>query len=210
MSSDRQEDAEKALNVARQRLDDGKFEVARRLANKSKSIFPTAAADALLAEIQRKEASPGGSGSGSSQARASGAEAHPSAAGTHQRPGHHTSSNGSATGSSSTASTSKVREFTPEQHAVVKRVRACKVTEYYAILDRELLKCVERAVVDRRTSRLQCKRRVPITMFERRTVKSVSPHVAADAIADKILYSLPWRYILTRSKTHSRIVELLY
>jgi hypothetical protein len=135
MSSDRQEDAEKALNVARQRLEDGKYEVARRLATKSKSMFPTAAADALLAEISRREAS-GEAGSSSSQARATGAEAHPSAAGTHQRPGHHSSSNGAAAGAS-TGSTAKAREFTPEQRAVVKRVRACKVTEYYAILDRK-------------------------------------------------------------------------
>ncbi|KAI5449927.1 Chaperone protein dnaJ [Naganishia albida] len=133
MSSDRQEDAEKALNVARQRLEDGKYEVARRLATKSKSMFPTAAADALLAEISQREAS-GEAGSSSSQARATGAEAHPSAAGTHQRPGHHSASNGAAAGSS-TGATAKKREFTPEQHAVVKRVRACKVTEYYAILD---------------------------------------------------------------------------
>ncbi|KAJ9109855.1 hypothetical protein QFC19_001834 [Naganishia cerealis] len=138
MSSDRQEDAEKALNVARQRLQDGKFDVARRLANKSKSMFPTAAADTLLAEIERKEVSGSGAsaGAGSSNAKASGAEAHPSASGTHQRPGHHTNSSGTA-GSSTTSSTSKVRDFTPEQHAVVKRVRACKVTEYYAILARE-------------------------------------------------------------------------
>lgn len=136
MSSDRQEDAEKALNVARQRLEDGKYEVARRLATKSKSMFPTPAADALLAEILRREAS-GEGGSSFSQARATGAEAHPSAAGTHQRPGHHSSSNGSAAGASSTGSTAKAREFTPEQRAVVKRVRACKVTEYYAILDCE-------------------------------------------------------------------------
>lgn len=99
-------------------------------------MFPTSAADALLAEIDKKEAS-GESGAGSSNAKASGAEAHPSASGTHQRPGHHTSSNGTA--GSTSSSTSKVRDSTPEQRAVVKRVQSCKVTEYYAILDRESL-----------------------------------------------------------------------
>lgn len=135
MSSERQEDAENALTIARQRLADGKYEVARRLAKKSKAIFPTAAADALLAEIERKEAGGAGGGGETGQARASGAEVHPSAAGTHQRPGHGQqpaqTTNGSAGGAG------KARDCTPEQRAVVKRVRACKVTEYYAILDRE-------------------------------------------------------------------------
>jgi DnaJ family protein B protein 12 len=129
MSTDRREDAESALLIARQRLADGKLDVARRLANKSKAMFPTPGADELLAEIERREA--GGGVKEETEGRASGAEVHPSAAGTHQRAGHQGSS------AKVGGEEKKARECTPEQRAVVKRVRACKVTEYYAILDRE-------------------------------------------------------------------------
>jgi DnaJ family protein B protein 12 len=131
MSTDRREDAESALLIARQRLADGKLDVARRLANKSRAMFPTPGADELLAEIERREAS-GGVGK-ETEGRATGAEVHASAAGTHQRAGHQGSAQKAG------GEEKKARECTPEQRAVVKRVRACKVTEYYAILDREYL-----------------------------------------------------------------------
>lgn len=136
MSSDRQADAEAALAIARQRLAEGKYDVARRLAMKSKGMYETRAADELVQEISRREAGGGGGGGEAgdkAEAKASGAEVHPSAAGTHQRPGHGTGKTGSGSGEA----TGKARESTPEQRAVVKRVRACKVTEYYAILDCE-------------------------------------------------------------------------
>jgi len=64
----------------------------------------------------------------SSSSFTSSTETHPSAAGTKHR---HTSSsaNGAVGGNGG-----EKREYTLEQHAVVKRVRGCKVTEYYEIL----------------------------------------------------------------------------
>ncbi len=80
-------------------------------------------------------ASADGSAGASSSAKSSSAEVHPSAAGTHHRPGHGTSrAESSASGS---ASSSKKREFTADQHKLVKRITACKITEYYEILSGE-------------------------------------------------------------------------
>ena len=70
----------------------------------------------------------------SASASTSAAETHPSAAGARQR---HTQStaDGKATanGDASGAKTSQ-KSYTPENLAVVNRVRACKVTDYYEIL----------------------------------------------------------------------------
>ena len=63
-------------------------------------------------------------------------ETHPSASGARHRPGHGTSASTSDTKPSSSKSTNepKKRDYTPEQAAVVKRIRSCKVTEYYEIM----------------------------------------------------------------------------
>lgn len=175
MSSDRQADAEAALAIARQRLAEGKFNVARRLAMKSKGMYETRAADELVEEISRREAAAvGGGGDGAeagerAEAKASGAEVHPSAAGTHQRPGHGTGKTSSGNGEAAAAA--KARESTPEQRAVVKRVRACKVTEYYAILDCESYPKAGGTYRGADGRALQCKRHVRIMMFEKRTAR---------------------------------------
>lgn len=101
---------------------------------KSIALYSTPTAVDLLAKIteaQEKEASSSGAGSSSakSEAKATGAEAHPSASSTSKR--HHTS-----TPASEETSAPK-RQYTQEQVTVVKRVRGCKATAYYEILELE-------------------------------------------------------------------------
>jgi DnaJ family protein B protein 12 len=128
------EEAERALHIARQHREQAKYTSALKFARKSLSLYETPAAHTLIKIIEKDIAvasasarSEGGPADAETSARTSGAEVHPSAAGTHHRPGH---------GGSSTpeASSSKKREFTPEQHKLVKRITSCKVTEYYEIL----------------------------------------------------------------------------
>lgn len=112
---------------------------ARKFCTKSISLFSTPQAEKLLVRINNSTTSSTPNGSSST----SGAEEHPSATGMkhrHQNPpstSTPTSTNGSA----------KKRDYTQEQHTIVKRVRACKVTEYYEIL--ELKKECEEADVKR-------------------------------------------------------------
>jgi len=114
---------------------------ARKFCLKSISLFKTAQAETLLGRIDAAESntsSPSSSSTSSSSdvPRASATEEHPSAAGMKHR--HHPAPQAASSTSSSSATTangnSKKRDYTPQQHEVVKRVRACKVTEYYEIL----------------------------------------------------------------------------
>nr|GAT45738.1 predicted protein [Mycena chlorophos] len=130
MESNREE-AVRCLSIAQKHLSAANYSSARKFAQKSISLFETPEAIRLLASINSAEAA-GGPAAASSSSTSSGAEAHPSASGsTHRR------TNGSAaSGGSGTAGGmgGEQREYTPEQQEVVRRVRACKVTEYYEIL----------------------------------------------------------------------------
>lgn len=135
------DEAIRCLSIAQKHRDAANYSSARKFAQKSLSLFETPEAHKLLQSIDDAEAasasssSSGGSGfSGSSSnagsTSASGAEAHPSASGaTHRHTASASQANGTAGGLGG-----KKREYTAEQHAVVKKIRACKVTEYYEIM----------------------------------------------------------------------------
>ncbi|KAH8108330.1 DnaJ-domain-containing protein [Phellopilus nigrolimitatus] len=140
------DEAVKCLSIAQRHCDAGNYPSARRFCEKSINLFPTPEASKLLqyvinheAGISEPSSSSGSSGSSSSTPYTSSAEPHPSASGAKHR---HTSSNVNASASSSKPAASgtasgnggKKREFTPEQAAIVKRIRTCKITEYYEIM----------------------------------------------------------------------------
>jgi len=138
--SDRMEgnkdEALRCLSIAQKHRNSGNYTSARKFIQKSLALFATPEAE-KLAQIIESEASASTSTSTSESpeeaTKATGAEKHPSAGGTHHRhPNGNASTSGSAGGSSSASE--KKRDYTPDQLAVVKRVRAYKVTEYYEIL----------------------------------------------------------------------------
>lgn len=124
------DEALRALAIAQRHRDSGNYDSARRFAKKSITLFATPEAQKLLEVIDTDESSAAGSSSSgpSASSYTSSAESHPSAAGVKHR---HAPTSGQAHGK---AKTEEKRDYTPENAAVVKRVRACKVTEYYEIL----------------------------------------------------------------------------
>ncbi len=128
------------ISLAQRHRDSGNYASARKFARKSKDLFSTPEVDKLLESINALESSSSSSTSKSNgfegTAYTSSAEAHPSAPGAKHR--HHTQASSSSAslpnGSSSQGNGGEKRDYTPDQAAVVKRVRACKVTEYYEIL----------------------------------------------------------------------------
>ncbi len=146
MSLANKEEADRALSIAKTHHSAGKLSSALKFAQKSVSLFETKDGKIFVELIERdivaaasgpsssSSTSNGNAKAGPSSARTTSSEPDISASGLHQRPGH-----GSATGSGSGASDEKKKaSHTPEQMRVVKRVKACKVAEYYAILEREL------------------------------------------------------------------------
>lgn len=125
------DEALKCLKISQNHLQNGNFSSARKFCEKSVNLFPTPEASRLREMILEAEASdtpqqPHAGPSGASSAT----ETHPSAAGAKHR---HTKTTSTSNGSASTDSDAK-REFTPEQAAIVKRIRACEVTDYYGIM----------------------------------------------------------------------------
>lgn len=110
---------------------------ARKFCLKSISLFKTTQAESLLVKIDAAESSSSSpsssstSPSSSDAPKASATEEHPSAAGMKHR---HNTAAPQAASSTTANGSSKKRDYTPQQHEVVKRVRACKVTEFYEIL----------------------------------------------------------------------------
>jgi DnaJ family protein B protein 12 len=127
------DEAIKCLSLAQKYKDAGNLPSARKFCQKSINLFSTPEAAKLLESIDTAEASGSSSSSGPStsngnaQASSSSTETHPSASGAKHR------STGSANGTAGGMGGEK-REFTAEQLKVVKRVKACKTTEYYEIL----------------------------------------------------------------------------
>lgn len=122
------DEAFKCLGIARKHFDAGNIPSARKFCQKSISLFETAEASSLLASINAAPEA----GSSASTSTSTATEEHPSASGAkhrHPQSSNDTRSNGTAGGIGG-----EKREYTAEQHAVVKRVRSCKVTEYYEIL----------------------------------------------------------------------------
>lgn len=135
------DEALKCLSIAQRHRNAGNLPSAKRFCQKSLALFSTPEGTKFLevieAEIAAGPAASTSSSAGTSEAFSSSTETHPSSSGTRHR---HTDSsskvNGSANGSAKGGSDAgeKKREYTPEQAAVVKRIRTCKVTEYYEIL----------------------------------------------------------------------------
>lgn len=133
------DEAIKCLSIAQKHRNAGNLASARRFCLKSQSLFSTPESTKLLEIVEAEIASgPSEASSSSSSAQpeaafSSSAETHPSSSGTRHR---HTEGNAKAepkaNGSASLGE--KKREYTSEQAAVVKRIRTCKVTEYYEIL----------------------------------------------------------------------------
>ncbi|KAG2338592.1 DnaJ-domain-containing protein [Suillus weaverae] len=130
------DEAIKCLSIAQKYKDAGNLPSARKFCQKSVNLFSTPEAAKLLESIEAAEASGSSSSSteagpstpnGNAQASSSSTETHPSASGAKHR------NTGSANGTAGGMGGEK-REFTAEQLKVVKRVKACKVTEYYEIL----------------------------------------------------------------------------
>lgn len=120
------DEALRCLAIAQKHLDAGNLASARKFCLKSITLFEAPEATKLLASINKADSSEIKSGGGSSSN--SQTEEHPSAAGIkHRHP--QPKANGTAGGMGG-----EKRDFTPEQRAVVQRVRSCKATEYYEIL----------------------------------------------------------------------------
>jgi DnaJ family protein B protein 12 len=124
------DEALRCLAIAQRHRDSGNLPSARKFCQKSINLFSTPEAEKLLQTIDRINVSSSGPEASTSKPFTSATDTHPSSSmgGATLR---HTSSaaNGTAGGSGG-----EKREYTAEQHAVVKRVRACKATEYYEIL----------------------------------------------------------------------------
>ncbi|THH29509.1 hypothetical protein EUX98_g4668 [Antrodiella citrinella] len=138
------DEAIKCLSIAQKHRNAGNFPSARRFCQKSLSLFTTPEATKLLDIIEQQESAASATPSASTSngtaegASSSAAETHPSASGTRHRhqpsePNGKSSAEPKANGNAG-ASEQKKREYTPEQAAVVKRIRMCKVTEYYEIM----------------------------------------------------------------------------
>jgi len=137
------DEALKCLAIAQKHRNAGNLASARRFCQKSLNLFSTPEGTRLLEIVDSEIASEASSsastssGTGSSGGFSTSTETHSSSSGTRHR---HTEStakaNGSANGTAKGGSDAneKKREYTPEQAAVVKRIRSCKVTEYYEIL----------------------------------------------------------------------------
>jgi len=134
------DEALRCLSIAQKHRDAGNVPSARKFCQKSISLFETPEALKLLASINTSASasSSTASFSGEPSTSTTSAEAHPSASGTKHRHPHPARSNSSNLNASANGTAGGLggekREYTTEQGAVVKRVRACKVTEYYEIL----------------------------------------------------------------------------
>ncbi|KAJ7890463.1 DnaJ domain-containing protein [Mycena olivaceomarginata] len=125
MESNREE-ATRCLGIAQKHFSAANYPSARKFAQKSIALFETPEAVKLLAAVNTA-ASASSNGAG-----ATGTETHPSAAGAKQR---HAAGSSSSKGNGTAGGIGgEKREYTAEQGAVVRRVRGCKVTEYYEIL----------------------------------------------------------------------------
>lgn len=155
MDSANREEALKALSIARRHLSASPPNVptAKRLALKSVALCETREALELLEQIEKLEqlgeeansqtpgsSTPNGSANHDPSTHTSGAEPFAGSGGMKHRT---TKRENTEDSSSSTAPSAKdkgkgrddeKRDYTPDQLAVVQRIRKCKVTEYYEIL----------------------------------------------------------------------------
>lgn len=130
------DEALKCLRIAQKHRDAGNFPSARKFCQKSLSLFATPEAELLKKSIESAAAAAESAGPSSSTGTSNGnattttsssTETHPSAAGAKRR------GDAKAEGTAGGMNGEK-REYTAEQVNVVKRIRACKPTDYYEIL----------------------------------------------------------------------------
>jgi DnaJ family protein B protein 12 len=134
MESNRDE-ALRCLHISQKHRVAGNLPSARKFVQKSLALFSTPEAVKLLELIDSSSSSSASSAGSSSSSTSSttnptsftsATETHTSASGAKHR---------NAPSAAESASKKEKREYTAENLAVVKRVRACKVTEYYEILE---------------------------------------------------------------------------
>ncbi|KAK1232143.1 Chaperone protein dnaJ [Marasmius sp. AFHP31] len=131
------DEAIRCLAISQKHRDAGNYTSARKFCQKSISLFDTPEAHKLLASIDAAEsnASDSNNGEGSSTSgSATGTQEHPSASGAKHRHAHKESKSASSSNGTAGGMGGEKREYTTDQMEVVKRVRACRVTEYYDIL----------------------------------------------------------------------------
>ncbi|KAF8916345.1 hypothetical protein CPB85DRAFT_1290959 [Mucidula mucida] len=109
------DEAIRCLAIAQKHRDAGNYPSARKFVQKSMALFDTPEANKLLASINAAD-------TGSTSASSSSTD-------TPSGVKHRNASHGTAGGMGG-----EKREYTAEQVTIVKRVRGCKVTEYYEIL----------------------------------------------------------------------------
>jgi DnaJ family protein B protein 12 len=118
------DEAIRCLDISLKHLDAGNISSARKFCLKSISLFETPRARKLLDRIDDMASS-----SSKNDAEPTGSSKSQSEEGTPAAGLKHRKGNGTAGGMGG-----EKREYTPEQAAVVKRVRSCKITAYYEIL----------------------------------------------------------------------------
>lgn len=119
--------AKQAYDIAQRHYNSDNLDSAIRFAKKSISLHSTPEAVSLLSKLEKAASNP--SSSSSKPSATSSATKGPNDGPSRPTPRASTSS------SSTPAPEQKKRDFTPAQAALVKRVRACRVTEYYEILE---------------------------------------------------------------------------
>jgi DnaJ family protein B protein 12 len=124
------DEALRCLVIAQQHRDSGNISAARKFCQKSINLFPTPEALKLLASVNAAASSSSSSTADQGTSNfTSSTESHPSASGVKHRHVPSSTANGTANGLGG-----EKRDYTPEQRDIVKRVRSCKITEYYEIL----------------------------------------------------------------------------
>jgi DnaJ homolog subfamily B member 12 len=127
------DEAQKCLAIAQQHYRAGNISAARKFCQKSISLFEMPQAIKLLASLNADAAS-SSSSSSSSFAGTGSSPSSSSSSGTQARASSSTATNRAPKGTAGGIGGEK-RDYTPEQHQVVKRVKRCKVDEYYEILE---------------------------------------------------------------------------
>ena len=123
------DEAIRCLTISQRHLHEGNFPSARKFCLKSISLYETPEARKLLDRIDDLASNPSSSSKTESTSKSQ-ADGHPSSTGMrHRTSSSKASGNGTAGGMGGGN-----RDYTPEQVAVVKRVRSCKVAAYYEIL----------------------------------------------------------------------------
>ena len=121
------DEALRCLAIAQKHFDGSNLLLARKFCLKSITLFEVPQATKLLASINKVETSSSSQTKGGSSSNSQ-TEEHPSASGIKNR---HSQSNTNGTAGGMGG---EKRDVTPEQRAVVQRVRSCKQSAYYEIL----------------------------------------------------------------------------